>query len=80
MVMGGTLMVQRPGLGEWVVKEIMVDAIDVPGPAISKITQAFARRLRRAGTRSESLGFALPARVADLRVRNDSVTLYKAAR
>ena len=79
MVMGGTLIVQRPGLGEWVVKEIMVDAIDVPGPAISRITQAFAKRLRRAGTRSESLGFALPARVADLRVRNDSVTLYKAA-
>jgi hypothetical protein len=80
MVMGGTLTVQRPGLGEWVVKEIMVDAIDVPGPAISRITQAFAKRLRRAGTRSESLGFALPTRVADLRVRNDSVTLYKAAR
>lgn len=80
MVMGGTLIVQRPGLGEWVVKEIMVDAIDVPRPAISRVTQAFARRLRRAGTRSESLGFALPARVADLRVRNDTVTMYKAAR
>lgn len=80
MVMGGTLMVQRAGLGEWVVKEIMIDAIDVPGPAIPRITQAFAKRLRRAGTRSESLGFALPPRVADVRVRLDSVTLYKAAR
>ena len=80
MIMGGTLVVQRPGLGEWVIKEIMVDAIEVPSPAIPRIAQAFARRLRRAGTRNESLAFALPSRVADLRVRNDTVTLYKAAR
>jgi hypothetical protein len=77
IVIGGTLVVTRPGTGEWMVKEIDVDAIHVPAAAVARVAHAFAARLKRAGSTDEALAFAIPSRVADVRVRNGSVVLYK---
>lgn len=80
MVLGGALLVQRPGYGEWLVQRLTVDGVEIPAPVVARVTRAFGERLHRAGTRDASLGFALPPRVADVRVTGDGVTLYKAAR
>jgi hypothetical protein len=80
VVIGGTLSVERAGLGEWRVKSIRVDAIEVPGPMLARVTRTLARRMQRAGTRDDAFGFSLPAQVADLRLDNDKITLYKAAK
>lgn len=80
VIVGGTLSVERPGMGEWRVKTIRVDAIDVPGPMLARVTRTLARGMRRAGTRDDAFGFGLPAQVADLRVDNGKITLYKAAK
>ena len=80
VVVGGTLSVLRAGLGEWRVKTIRVDAIDVPGPMLTRVTRTLARRMQRAGTRDDAFGFALPPQVADLRIDKDKITLYKAAK
>jgi hypothetical protein len=80
VIVGGTLSVERPGLGEWRVTTVRVDAIDVPGPILARVTRALARHLQRAGTRDDSFAFALPAQVADLRIDNGKITLYKAAK
>lgn len=80
VLVGGTLAVVRPGAGEWRVNTIRVDAIEVPGPMLSRVTKALARRMRREATRDDAFGFALPAQVADLRVNKDKITLYKAAK
>lgn len=80
VVIGGTLTVERPGLGEWRVKTVRVDAIEVPGPILARATRALARYMQRAGTRDDSFGFALPPQVADLRVDKGKITLYKAAK
>jgi hypothetical protein len=80
IVVGGNLSVERPGLGEWRVTSIRVDAIEVPGPMLSRVTRTLARQMKRAGTRDDAFGFALPAQVADLRFDNGKITLYKAAK
>jgi hypothetical protein len=80
VVVGGTLSVERPGLGELRVKSIRVDAIEVPGPMLARLTRTLARSMQRAGTRDDSFAFALPPQVADLRIDNGKITLYKAAK
>jgi hypothetical protein len=80
VVIGGSLSVPRPGLGEWRVTTIRIDAVEVPGPMLARVTRAIARRMQRAGTRDDAFGFALPAQVADLRLDKDKITLYKAAK
>jgi hypothetical protein len=80
VIIGGTLSIGRPGYAEWRVRTIRVDAIAVPGPMLSRVTRALARRLERTGTRDDAIEFALPAEVADLRVNDTTITLYKAAK
>jgi hypothetical protein len=80
VIVGGTLMVERPGRGEWRVKTIQVDAIEVPGPMLGRVTRTLAKQMERGGTRDDAFGFALPVQVADLRVDKDKITLYKAAK
>jgi len=69
--------VDRPGIGELVVDEIIVDAVSIPGPAIPRVTKALATRLKRSGLRDDALGFALPGQIGDLRVKGGMITLYK---
>jgi len=78
VLLGGRLRVDRPGLGEWIIDEIIIDAVTVPGPAVPRLTRVLAAQLRRAGLRDDALGFSLPGQIGDLRVRGDMITLYKA--
>jgi hypothetical protein len=78
LIIGGRLRVDRPGLGEWIVDELILDAVSIPGPAVPRLTQVIATRLQRAGTRDDALGFSLPGQIGDVRVRPGTITLYKA--
>jgi hypothetical protein len=86
MVIGGTLGLARPGIGEWTVNEMHVDAIEIPGAAIPRLTGALVRHWRQGqagaapneGVPDGSLAFSLPPEIADLRVHNGTLTLYKA--
>jgi hypothetical protein len=78
LTIGGRLRVDRPGLGEWIVDELIIDAVAIPGPAVPRLTRVIATRLRRAGTRDDALGFSLPGHIGDVRVRPGTITLYKA--
>jgi hypothetical protein len=80
VVIGGTLSVERPGLGEWRVKSLLFDAIEVPAVAIPRVAGAVASRMHRASVHDDAFGFKLPRQVADVRVHNGTITLYKAAR
>jgi hypothetical protein len=76
----GPLSVVAEGQGELRVRNISVDAYDVPGPATTRVTRAVAGRLKLQGRRDDAIGFSLPAQIADLRVNRGTITLYKAAR
>lgn len=78
VVIGGTPAVARPGVGVWRVNEIDVDAISVPGWAVARVAREVGRYFRLEQAEPGAFQFALPSQVADLRVGESAVTLYKA--
>lgn len=80
--MAGTLDLVRPGLAEYRVRELRIKGIDVPPRLIPSLLDAM-RRSANAGADADSLPsdalpIPLPKAVADVRVANGKVTLYKA--
>jgi hypothetical protein len=76
----GTLGLVRPGLAEYRVREVHITGIAVPPRLIPSLIDAM-RRAADAGADSlpsDALPILLPKAVADVRVANGKVTLYKA--
>jgi hypothetical protein len=76
----GTLGLVRPGLAEYRVRELHITGIAVPPRLIPSLIDAM-RRAADAGADSlpsDALPIPLPKAVADVRVANGKVTLYKA--
>jgi hypothetical protein len=78
VIIGGTLAVERSGAGVWRVREIDVDAISVPGWAVSRVAREVGRYLRLDQSEPGAFQFTLPQQVADVRVGGTAITLYKA--
>jgi len=78
MEMGGTLDVVRPGLGSWTVRSMRVATISVPSIGISRVLAHMQTGARPPKLPPEALPLVMPVQVADLRVRNGRITLYKA--
>jgi hypothetical protein len=77
VTLGGTLEVVEPGQGAFVVRDVRVNDLIVPAPAIAPLLRQLDRRPRPSGAPDRAITFPLPAHVADLRVAKGRVTLYK---
>jgi len=77
--MGGTLDVMKPGLGAYTVRSLKVATISVPGPGIPSLLDRISTAARPASMARDALPLVMPVQIADLRVRNGRITLYKAA-
>jgi len=82
--MAGTLDLVRPGLAEYRVRELRMAGIDVPPRLIPSVLGAIRRAAAAAAAAAadslstDALPIPLPTAVADVRVANGKVTLYKA--
>ena len=76
--LGGTLDVVKPGLGAYTVRSLKLANIDVPGPGIPSILDRLTTTPRSASAARDVLPLVMPVQIADLRVRNGRITLYKA--
>jgi len=76
--MGGTLDVVKPGLGAYTVHSLKIATIDVPGPGIPSLLDRISTAARPASLARDALPLVMPVQIADLRVRNGHITLYKA--
>lgn len=78
--MAGTLDLVRPGLAEYRVRELRIKGIDVPPRLIPSLLDAMRRTANADADSlpSDALPIPLPKAVADVRVANGKVTLYKA--
>ncbi|QJR35552.1 hypothetical protein [Gemmatimonas groenlandica] len=76
--MAGTLDLVRPGLAEYRVRELRIKGIDVPPRLIPALVGAMHRAVTADSLPSDALPIPLPKAVADVRVANGKVTLYKA--
>ena len=76
--LGGSFRVIRPGLSEFEVREIKLRDFNVPRGAIPRLVQQISRGSRPEGVAPNALPVTTPPSLADVRVANGRVTLYRA--
>lgn len=74
---GGTFRVIRPGLSEFQVRDITLRDFKVPRGAIPRLVQQLSHGNRPAGVDPDALPVTTPTSLADVRIANRQVTLYK---
>ncbi len=73
----GVFHVIHPGLSEYVVRELRIRDIALPPGVIPRVLQHIERGSRPVGTSPDGLPFLTPAYIADIRIANGKVTVYK---
>lgn len=73
---GGRLRIVRPGLGEFKVTELKLRDFTLPKALIPRIVGQMARN-RPAEIAADALPLRTPNHIADVRVANGTVTMYK---
>lgn len=74
---GGTLELVRPGLAQYRVKVLRLRELSVPSRMIPRLLQRVARGARPPGLAEDGLPLEVPSHVADVRIGQGHVTLYK---
>jgi hypothetical protein len=75
--LGGTFHVIRPGLSEFQIREIKLRDFKVPPGAIPRLVQQITHGTRPAGVAADALPVITPSSLADVRIANHKVTLYR---
>jgi hypothetical protein len=75
---GGTIDIVRPGLAELRVQSLRIRDLPVPSSMIPKLIHSSGRDRRPAGVAADALPIPVPSYIADVRIRNGKITLYKA--
>lgn len=74
--LSGTVDLVRPGLAEFRVTNVTIQQLTVPSPVLPRLV-ARIRRTAPDGVAPTGFPFPLPPYIADLRIGNGKVTLYK---
>jgi hypothetical protein len=74
--LSGTADVIRPGLAQFRVTDITIHNLSIPRPLIPKLV-ALLRHSAPEGLAINGLAVPLPPYIADIRIANGKVTLYK---
>lgn len=77
VVIGGILEPVREGLAQYRLTDVSVKELKVPRAAMAKLVARWGRTVRPEGVAADALPLELPSYVADLRVSNGKITLYK---
>jgi hypothetical protein len=75
--LGGSFRVIRPGLSEFQIREIKLRDFKVPSGAIPRIVTQISRGTRPEGVAANALPVTTPRDLADVRIANGRVTLYR---
>jgi len=73
----GTLAITQPGLAEFQVTSVRIKDFAVPSAMIPSLLARMSRAPRPPGTSPNGLPFAVPRYIADVRVHDGKITLYK---
>ncbi len=77
VVFGGTMAIVNPGLAVFRVTEMRVRDLSVPSPVISRLLRRVERGPRPPGLADDALPLLVPDYIADVRIENGKITLYK---
>jgi hypothetical protein len=75
--LGGSFHVVRPGLSEFRLRDVKLREFSVPRGAIPRLVQQITKGKRTPGVADDALAVPTPASLADVRIANGRVTLYK---
>jgi hypothetical protein len=75
--LGGAFRVVRPGLSEFQLRDVKLREFSVPKGAIPRLVQQITRGRKTPGVADDALPVPTPASLADVRIANGRVTLYK---
>jgi len=75
--LGGTFVIIRPGLAQFLVEDVRLGELSIPRGAIPKVLRQIRRGSRPEGVVENGLPFVVPTYLADARVADGKVTLYK---
>ena len=75
--LGGTLHVIRPGMSEFQVRSIKIRDFGVPTGAIPRLVKQIRKGKHVDGVADDALPVPTPRNLADVRIANGRVTLYK---
>ena len=76
--LGGSFRVVRPGLSEFKLRDVKLRDFSVPRGAIPRLVQQITKGKTTPGVAADALPVPTPPSLADVRVANGQVTLYKA--
>lgn len=77
LLVGGTLQPVRPGLAQYRLKEVAVRELEVPRSVVGTLVRRWGPATRPDSLATDGLPITLPATVADLRLADGKVTLYR---
>lgn len=77
ITIGGGFRVVRPGLSEFQVRELKIRDFKVPSGAIPRLVQQISHGNRPDGIATDALPVPTPKSLADVRIANGKVTIYK---
>lgn len=77
LTLGGRLEMVRPGLAQYRLTEMKVKELAIPRAAIPRLLAQLSRADRPAGIAPEGVPLQVPRSIADVRVGQGRITLYK---
>lgn len=75
--LGGSFHVVRPGLSEFQLRDVKLRDFSVPKGAIPRLVQQITKGRKTEGVADNALPVPTPPSLADVRIANGRVTLYK---
>jgi hypothetical protein len=75
---GGTLDIVRPGLAQYRIRSLRIRELSIPTSMIPKLLKNVTHGTRPQGVSDDALPLVVPSYIADVRIRNKKITLYKA--
>ena len=77
VTLGGTMKVIRPGLGQFLIEDVKIGALKIPSPLIPGLVAEMRRGVVPAGVAKNAFPMPLPLYIADIRIANGRITVYK---
>jgi hypothetical protein len=78
LTLGGTLEpTSVPGVAQFKLTRVKIGDFAVPGPVVPRLVTALKRGTPVAGVETSALAIRLPAHIADIRVAQGKITLYR---
>ncbi len=79
ITLGGSFHVVRPGLSEFELRDARLRDFRVPRPALPRLVQAITKGRTTEGVSDNALPISTPPELADVRIADGRVTLYRMA-